>query len=86
MIQWGMHKFTPLTENKVDLPIPFKNAILNIQIIDTGYAAIPMSGIGNGTLNSFRAWVSGRFFTYSGGEVQLTPEMNINGQYLVIGY
>ncbi|CDL86821.1 gp53-like domain-containing protein [Xenorhabdus cabanillasii] len=86
MIQWGMYKFTPLAENKVDLPIPFKNAILNIQIIDTGYAAIPMSGIGNGTLNSFRAWVSGRFFTYSGDEVKLTPEMNINGQYLVIGY
>ncbi|PHM37011.1 gp53-like domain-containing protein [Xenorhabdus innexi] len=89
MIQWGWHAFTPLVENKVVLPKPFKHAILNIQIIDTGGWAVPMAGqaYSNGALDCFRAWFSGKFFDFKGKEWNATPEMlGINGQYLVIGY
>ncbi|MCC8367386.1 hypothetical protein J8V57_14095 [Xenorhabdus sp. PB61.4] len=88
MIQWGMHQFEYLVENTVILPKPFKNAILNINIIDSGSWIIPMAGYTNGTLNSFRAWVAGRFFDFEGKEWELKSitKGEIGGQYLVLGY
>ncbi|PHM66305.1 hypothetical protein Xsto_01237 [Xenorhabdus stockiae] len=88
IIQWGIHRFKPLVENKVNLPIPFKKVILNIQIVDTEGLVVPMAAAvyPDGTLDSFRAWCAGRSFSYDGKEYQILESTPINGQYLVIGY
>ncbi|WP_422615604.1 gp53-like domain-containing protein [Photorhabdus hindustanensis] len=89
ILQWGKHPFKVLTENTVVLPTSFRHSCLAIIMIDTGNACLPMAATPNGTLNSFRAWVSGRANDYLGKEWAFTPDYPsgvINGQYLAIGF
>ncbi|WP_176414629.1 gp53-like domain-containing protein [Photorhabdus luminescens] len=86
ILQWGMHKFTPLAENKVILPTPFKKSCLRVFMTDGGGWALPMAALPNGTLNSFNAWVAGKAFDYLGNEIKLSAGTHIAGQYLAIGF
>ncbi|WP_387491909.1 hypothetical protein [Photorhabdus sp. RM96S] len=86
ILQWGIHKFTPLVENKVILPTPFKNSCLRVFMTDGGGWALPMAALPNGTLNSFNAWVAGKAFDYLGNEIKLSAGVHIAGQYLAIGF
>ncbi|WP_338804962.1 hypothetical protein WDV76_07420 [Xenorhabdus griffiniae] len=67
IIQWGLHRFEPLSENTVKLSREFKHICLNTQMVDTGGLAIPMAASPNGRFltNASLLEISAPFWSFA---------------------